>query len=813
MAQSMLRHASTQRSNVLLALILLMFAFVAGGRVSAAGGERQDLQLEVLINGQPTKLIASFTDVPGQGVFSPRSELAELFIRAPGEGPPAELVRLDRIPGLTFKLDKAAQTIAITLPDTQRLRRTYDAHVPMQIPEAGQANYSAVLNYSLYAAGTQNTDQFKKLTQSSYDGANAYLDGRVITPYGIVSQSAILGNNALGITNTLRLETSAVRVNPETLTTTRLGDTVSGGLPWTRPIRMAGAQWQQNYSARPDLVTGSLPSFSGSAAVPSTVDVYVNNVRAYSQQVGAGPFTLSNLPLMSGSGEARVVIRDATGKEQESAFAFYTAPRLLREGLFEASVEAGAPRLRYGVASDDYEAALVGSATMRRGVFDWLTLETHAEGGLGVVTGGIGGVARVGKLGVVSASISGSDSRSKTGTQGYASFDTKIGKVGLSASMQRAFGDYEDLAIVTSRLRPSVFSGSSLAGFYASRLSLATARAVDRVSLSVPVGFDTSINASLVHIESEDAIHSRLLIVSYSRPLIADASLFATVYKDFDDTKSAGVYVGVHVPLGKTRLGANSSASGGVSSTSRGTTYTADVTKSLGQDVGSWGWRVRDAEGDAPYREASVSHRAAIARVDAGVRQVGDAVSGRVNVDGAIVAAGGGTFLSNRVDDAFGVVSAGAPGVKVLHQNNLVGETNSDGKLLLPNLRSNLPNKVSIDPSNLPLDAEFDKTSTRVTPAFRSGVHIDFDVKTAVAAAIVILKNADGTFVPAGSELTLQGVSAPKTVGYDGQAYVNELKPQNSVSVKRPDGSSCQAQFSYKHAAGRQSVVGPIVCQ
>ena len=56
----------------------------------------------------------------------------------------------------------------------------------------------------------------------------------------------------------------------------------------------------------------------GSAAVPSTADIYINNVKTYSQDVNTGPFMLSNLPAVTGSGTARVILRDSSGKTTES---------------------------------------------------------------------------------------------------------------------------------------------------------------------------------------------------------------------------------------------------------------------------------------------------------------------------------------------------------------------------------------------------------------------------------------------------------------------------------------------------------------
>ncbi|NEV03151.1 hypothetical protein, partial [Bradyrhizobium uaiense] len=40
-----------------------------------------------------------------------------------------------------------------------------------------------------------------------------------------------------------------------------------------------GLQAQRDFALRPDLITAPLATIGGSAAVPSTVDVYVNNIK------------------------------------------------------------------------------------------------------------------------------------------------------------------------------------------------------------------------------------------------------------------------------------------------------------------------------------------------------------------------------------------------------------------------------------------------------------------------------------------------------------------------------------------------------
>ena len=54
-------------------------------------------------------------------------------------------------------------------------------------------------------------------------------------------------------------------------------------------------------------------------------------------------------------------------------------------------------------------------------------------------------------------------------------------------------------------------------------------------------------------------------------------------------------------------------------------------------------------------------------------------------MDGAIAVVDGVHF-ANRINNSFAVVNTGIPDTRVLVENLPVGETNSDGKLLLPML-------------------------------------------------------------------------------------------------------------------------------
>jgi outer membrane usher protein len=169
-------------------------------------------------------------------------------------------------------------------------------------------------------------------------------------------------------------------------------------------------------------------------------------------------------------------------------------------------------------------------------------------------------------------------------------------------------------------------------------------------------------------------------------------------------------------------------------------------------------------------------------------------------------------FLSNRIDDAFAVVDAGLPGIEVLYENRPVGKTNSDGKILIPGLRSYQKNQVAIDPRDLPINAEAPTTQNVVAPADRGGVVVSFGARNDNDAAMVILTDKDKKPMAVGSRVRLENSEEMFVVGYDGQAYLKGLGATNTVLVATEAGE-CRAAFPFTPDKDNQVVVGPVVCQ
>ncbi|HKJ61223.1 MAG TPA: fimbria/pilus outer membrane usher protein [Hyphomicrobiales bacterium] len=580
----------------------------------------------------------------------------------------------------------------------------------------------------------------------------------------------------------------------------------------SHPVRLAGVQVSRNFGLRHDLITTPISTIAGSASVPSTIDIYVNSARAYSGQVENGPFEVANLPVMSGPGSVRVVLRDALGRETVTTSSYYMSPTLLAPGLSDFSMEAGFPRRSYSLKSNDYsgDPFLIGS--IRYGLNDRLTLEGHGEFGQELLNAGAGMSFGLEDLGTASLSLAGSRHDPETCSPALTDCGIAYGlQLGAQAEMAmadwriyartlRIFGDYADVASVTST--QSFDELGYYPYFYAPIVS------VDQLSVSVPLGFDPShVNVNFTH-SVDSADESRLILgVSHSRPAWWGGTFAVSAYHDFENTDNSGIFAGLYFTLGN-----NVSLATGVSGRGDDLGFSASMTKPETAEIGSYGWRIRTQEGGTPYRSAAASYRAEIMRVEAGISERSGSTQFQAQADGAIATLGGDVFFANRIDDSFAVVDAAAPDIKVFHENRPIGVTGENGRLLVPSLRSWQPNIISIDPANLPINADIIETKQQVTPAAKSGVLVKFDAKAANDAALVEFRLADRTPVPVSSEGFIEGQPESFVIGYDGQAYIRGLERQNIVTIIQPGGKRCVADFEFMPKPGEQVHIEDVLC-
>ena len=89
------------------------------------------------------------------------------------------------------------------------------------------------------------------------------------------------------------------------------------------------------------------------------------------------------------------------------------------------------------------------------------------------------------------------------------------------------------------------------------------------------------------------------------------------------------------------------------------------------------------------------------------------------------------------------------------------------------------------------------------------GVVVKFPSKLSHGALLRLADDA-GTPLPLGSAATLVASGATVPVGYDGEAYVENLSSHNELTVERPDGRHCTFRFDYRAVLGNIPSLGSL---
>lgn len=753
--------------------------------------------LAVTINGEDTNLIAEFVVNPSQNTLSAtRQELTEIGIKPPIGT--AQNVALDDIVGLTYDFDEQQQTLTVSA--------SFDALLPKvssaaRLPEfqEPQKEFGAVLNYGL-AADFNSSGSISELELSSLSSS---LDGWIFSPYGTLGSTAFYRYDATTKSDDFIRQESYYEVNntAKALTFT-VGDFLSSSLSWSRPIRMGGIQIRRDFDLRSDIVTTQRLSFSGAAAVPSTVDVFIENNRLYTGTVGTGPFRIEDLPLNTGAGDAVVVIRDQNGDEQAQEVSFFAAQNLLKKGVADYSVELGWAREDFGRFSNEYGSDPIASASLRYGLSEKVTIEAHAELKSDLRLFGLGVAAVPFNLAEVSLAVGQSDYQGVSGAFVQGGLRTMIYDAELNVSMLRSQSGFADLALATG----VDYLGQDAISNAGSLLEFPTE--LDVVSLSIPVTKDRrKMGLSLVRSvrkNSEDFIATG----AFSTLIPGTATTFGMSATHSFTTGESSAALTLSVPLGNRR-----SAYAGFGRARNGKySASAALSRPIGEAVGDYGYHVQleNNEG-AEIGSVQGNYRGKFGKLDAEVIRSDRHASLRARFDGAIAAVGGSAAFGNQINDSFAIVDAGVPNIPIYNQNRPVTRTNEKGRALVYGLSSYRKNRISVNLAEIPEDYTLNATAMDVTPARRSGNLVDF-LGSSEPSAVVILRDANGVIVPIGSVAYLNGRKEPFYVGYDGITWLEGVQSSNTLRVKTPTGS-CSARFSVSQTGEFQNVIDPVECK
>jgi outer membrane usher protein len=744
----------------------------------APAAREEELLLQVDVNAQGlADTVLVLRGVDGR-IAVPVDSLDRWRLRRPNVAPRfsngAPYYPLDAIPGVTYAYDAAKQLLTITAPP-QAFTDTRFANAAERYPAPTAPQVGGFLNYNLFGSHASG--------ESQYAGQ---FEAGLFTPYGVLV-AGLLAQNSADATSAVRLDTTWTSDFPQRLTTLRIGDTVNVPGAWGRAVRFGGVQYSTNFATQPGYITFPAIAANGQAALPSTVDVFVNNALVAQRPVPPGPFSITNIPTVNGSGNVQLVVRDLFGREQIISQPFYASVSLLKAGLEDYSYEAGFERNNFGVSSFDYGRA-VASATYRRGITDQLTGEVHGEVARDLAAAGIAANYLITDIGVVSATAAASGGGGAgTGALCGVGFQRQTGQFSVATQAQWTSAAFREIGATPENPLPLRQWSASL-GYQLERLGSAGITYVAQ-------DFRTKPN---IHV----------LSLGYSVGLGPWAFLSLSAAKTFGTGGNIALGATVTVPLGERTLAAASY--NGTRSSTQGNTSDTSFTLQRSVPAGEgYGYRIiAHTDGEI---QASGTWQNNIGTYTADVSRFQGANAARLSVAGGIGYVGGHAFLSRQITDSFGVVRvADYADVGVLQDNQPVGRTNADGYAVLPQLRAYDVNRVSIEEHDLPLDAQVDKLKIEAVPYYRSGLLLDFPVRRSHGATLRIRLD-DGAPIPSGAIVQVTGRDEDFPVGLDGEAYVTGLEENNRLRATWK-GKTCEFDAAFPRSTDPLPSLGTFAC-
>jgi outer membrane usher protein len=745
---------------------------------SSPTGEMQETLWNVTLNGIDRRETVLFCLIGGK-VFTAGKDLQRWRLRLPKAEPHVHdgeaFYPLDALKGAVYRVDEATQSIAIDAPTelfiASNIKGAGDSPEPTPSSLGGFFNYDGFLQYTIGDQPDANSLQ-----------ANALAELGLFNRWG-VGTTTVLGRDLSETAQFIRLDSTWTTDMPASMASLRFGDAISQPGEWGGAARFGGIQWATNFATQPRFISFPMPAFSGESVLPSTVDVYVNNALQLRRDVPAGPFSITDLPAMTGEGDARIVVRDLLGREQIIVQPYYVSPQLLSEGVQNFSYETGLVRQNYGLSSFDYGRAFV-SGTHLYGFSDRFTGEIHGELLQKQQTLGVSGSYLWPELGVFNLSLAGSHNTSGFGPFASASFQRQTRWFSISGRTQLGGRHFTHIGLQPGQLAP---------------------RESSTASASVSLGSYGSLSLGYIHQDHRDRPDVEIMNASYNVSLGKAGALNLNFFRSLIDEPDNSVSLTFTFSLGDAVT-----ASFGGTAQRDNDQAAVQIQKNLPRGNG-YGYRLLASTGTVDRFGATLDLQNDVGLYSLEASRFGNQTGFRGSLSGGVAIMGTRPHFSRRLTNSFALVHVeGLPNVRVYADNQLAGYTDANGDALIPQLRAYDRNPIRIEQADIPLDVQIDNLALEAVPYFRSGYALNFPVRRS-RGAVLSLVLADGKPMPAGAVVQVTGQDEEFPVALKGEVYATGLQTNNRLRAVW-HGQSCEFAVTYPDTEDPLPNLGKFNC-
>lgn len=757
----------------------------AWAQEAANDAATDELPVDIIVNAQPMAEPALLLMRSGR-IFARASDLAAWGLTgkaiAGGELIGGEsYIALDRVKGLVARLDADGAALHVQAEPSLFPRLAIDpARSAVPVAAAVPAQF---VDYDLTLSDWDGMRQLTGLVDAGFSGA-----------WGVASSDFLVDTSAgRPGGNVVRLDTSLRRDFPDRRMRLVLGDAVGSGAPWSRPVRYGGLFLGTDFSLDPQAINFPLPVISGSALTPSTVELLSESSRR-ALEVGPGVFDLSLQPRLNGAGQVTMSVRDIAGNTRQVTRSFYASPNLLRPGLSEFSIEAGALRRDFGFDNFGY-GPLFAAAGLRRGITGTFTLEGRIEVSGATRMAGAGAAMVVNPIGEFQFSGAVSQGVAGTGTLVRASAQRITPVYTLSASYERADAQFRQVGESRfnggGRSELVVAGGLSLGGLGSVNASYARLR--QGVGGETPSRFDL---ASAYYSTNVRAAYLSVGVQYTGRR--SDDGFGARAAR----SSSIGLFGSLTVPLGPRRH---------VSAIADQGRAAVSFDQNVPEDAGLGMRALAGVDRGSAWLEGGLAYRTAAGdvRIDAAQRQGRQGV--QVNARGGLLRIDGALMASQHIDDGFALVDvASDTPVTVMVENRPKPRKAGQGRrVIVTGLQPYAENHIAIDAADLSIEAGLDAQAQVVAPGWRQAVRVGFGSAGRLGARLRLV-DRHGNPVQTGSTFAWSGGSG--LVGYDGEIWIEDYAGGGAVLRVSGANGACRVVVPQLAGEDRLTAAVPVTC-
>lgn len=682
----------------------------------------------------------------------------------------APWVRLGSLaPGILFELSERDLSLRITARQEHLgLRRLeLNSNRPAGIEYA--RNTSAFLNYAL-----------------KWDRGS---DAGVFGDAGFNTGGALLTTTFGGAANRpfVRGQTSLTIDRRTDMRRWVMGDTFANTGLLGGGTFLGGVSVSRDYGIDPYFQRYPTVDMAGSVLSPSTLEIYVNDRLVGRQDLAPGRYDLSGLPASNGHGVARLVVRDAFGRQQELVSSYYLTTSVLAAGLSEYDYHVGYQRLDESLSNWKYAVPVV-LGRQRFGLSDRVTAGFRAEATPNLVSGGPTMNLRFG-FGEMELAAAGSREDARSGAAASAGYAYFAGGASLGASVRYLTSGY-----ATISLRPGGTRTRGEATIYG----------------AIPAGVRGSVTIRHTLVDRQDEPRFSATSIVASIRVSGRTNLFTTVANDWRNRRTGfQLFAGMGFFL-RPRTTAS------ISRDYQGSTSRAsvDLQQSLPVGVG-YGYRM---SADLERRQAlgALTYQGRYGRYDLEQTAVNGRQTMSLKAAGGLVAIGGGLYATRPVQDGFVLLRVpDVPGVRGYASNQEIGRTNRRGDLLVPGLLPYYGNRLSIADEDIPLDRTVGERERTIAPPYRGGALLSFPVRRFQnSSGRVRLQRDGGQIVPLFGQLIVRvgRESFESPVGADGEFYLENVPPGRHPAELLYEQKACFFTIEIPVSAASVVNLGTVRC-